>query len=289
MLQPQYARHIPQLLMGNNWNRHLAKSSVPVPSAPPAIVANGCSQSYVAAMGKTIRETDLYAPIKRLLEGQGYEVKGEVGSADVVGCRDADGLVVVELKTGFSLSLFHQAVARQAVTDTVYVAVPRGHGRPFQKALKNNLSLCRRLGVGLITVRLEDGLVDVHADPAPFKPRKSKVKQTRLLREFARRVGDPNTGGTTRSTLMTAYRQDALRCLQVLHRDGPTKAAKVAATSAVTRARRIMADNHYGWFERVETGVYGLTPNGTKAVKEFAKELKRLKTAKPDPEIRKAA
>ena len=36
-------------------------------------------------MGKAIRETDLYEPVKQLLEGQGYEVKGEVGSADVTG------------------------------------------------------------------------------------------------------------------------------------------------------------------------------------------------------------
>ena len=33
------------------------------------------------------REQDLYAPVKALLEAQGYEVKGEVGAADVVGIR----------------------------------------------------------------------------------------------------------------------------------------------------------------------------------------------------------
>ncbi len=38
-------------------------------------------------MAAKIRETDLYAPVKLLLEGQGYEVKGEIGSADVVGVR----------------------------------------------------------------------------------------------------------------------------------------------------------------------------------------------------------
>ena len=34
-----------------------------------------------------MRETDLYEPIKQLLESQGYEVKGEVGPADVVAVR----------------------------------------------------------------------------------------------------------------------------------------------------------------------------------------------------------
>ena len=33
------------------------------------------------------KETDLYPPVKALLEGQGYEVKGEVGAADIVACR----------------------------------------------------------------------------------------------------------------------------------------------------------------------------------------------------------
>ena len=32
-------------------------------------------------------ETDLYPPIKRFLEGQGYTVKGEIGACDVLAVR----------------------------------------------------------------------------------------------------------------------------------------------------------------------------------------------------------
>ena len=109
----------------------------------------------------SIKETDLYQPIKRMLEGQGYLVKGEIGAADVVAVRGDEVPVIVELKTGFALSLFHQGIARQAITDAVYLAVPRGPGRQFLKALTDNKALCRRLGLGLITVRIEDGFVDV--------------------------------------------------------------------------------------------------------------------------------
>lgn len=220
-----------------------------------------------------IRETELYAPVKALLESQGYEVKGEVGAADVVACRDGEDPVIVELKTGFSLSLFHQAIDRLGLSDTVYICVPRGSGRAFLKSLKNNKTLCRRLGLGLITVRLKDGLAEIHLDPAPYKPRRSKRKKARLLKEFATRVGDPNTGGTTRTTLMTAYRQDALRCAGTLHRNGATKAAHVAAASGVAKARQIMSANHYGWFDRVETGIYELSPNGRRAIADYADEL----------------
>lgn len=215
------------------------------------------------------RETDLYPPVKALLEGQGYEVKGEIGAADVVGVRGDEDPVVVELKTSFSLSLFHQAIERQSITDIVYIAVPRSSGRAGLKALRANTSLCRRLGLGLITVRLKDGLVEVHADPSPYKPRKSALKTARLLREFAKRTGDPNSGGATRQGLMTAYRQDALRCARVLSQQGPTKAAEVARLSGVEKARLLMANNHYGWFEKVATGIYALRPNGAEALAQL--------------------
>lgn len=217
-----------------------------------------------------MRETELYAPIKAFLEGQGYTVKAEVGAADVVACRGEDEPVIVELKTGFSLSLVHQAVARQAITDAVYVAAPRGTGRRFQSALKQMKALCRRLGLGLVTVRMADALVEVHCDPAPFVPRKSKARKTRLLREFARREGDPNTGGSGRVGLVTAYRQDAIRCALLLSAEGPLKGAVVARETGVKNATRLMADNHYGWFERVATGIYGLTAKGRGAVSRAA-------------------
>ena len=130
----------------------------------------------------------------------------------MVAVRGAEDPVIVELKTGFSLSLFLQAIERQRITDAVYVAVPRRPGKKFIATLRKNKTLCRRLGLGLITVRVKDRQVEIHADPAPYKPRQMKGKKTKLLVEFSRRVGDPNLGGSTRRPLMTAYRQDALRC-----------------------------------------------------------------------------
>lgn len=207
-----------------------------------------------------MRETDLYEPIKHFLERQGYEVKAEIGAADVVGVRPGEPPVIVETKTGFSLSLFHQGTARQSITDRVYLAVPAGRGLAFRRALQRNLQLCRRLGLGLLTVRARDPRIEVHADPAPYRPRQSKLKAARLLGEFSRRVGDPNVGGSTRKGLVTAYRQEATRCATFLSEHGATKAALVAKASGVAHARRIMADNHYGWFQRVGTGVYDVTP-----------------------------
>lgn len=216
-----------------------------------------------------MRETELYEPIKAYLEAQGYEVKGEIGAADVVARRGDEAPVIIELKTGFALSLFHQCVERQTVTDFVYMGVPRGRGPRWTRALKGNIALCRRLGLGVLTVRLEDGFVEVHLDPSEYRPRKLPRRREKLLREFSRRVGDPTRGGATRRGLVTAYRQDALRCAACLSKNGPTKGAVVAEKTLVSKATRIMADDHYGWFERIEIGIYALTPKGAEALVEY--------------------
>lgn len=228
-----------------------------------------CSPGAVRMVAAMEREDQLYPPVKALLEAQGYEVKGEVGAADVMARRGGEDPVIVELKLRFSLSLFHQAVTRQSVTDLVYIAVPRPTGRQARRMLKDNLALCRRLCLGLILV-LPDGRCEVQCDPGPYAPRKSKKRQQRLLREFDRLQGDPNAGGATRHGIVTAYRQDALRCAAFLAGAGASKGVEVAKASGVARATGLMASNHYGWFERVEKGIYQLTETGRDGLKHWA-------------------
>ncbi|MGR3712471.1 MAG: DUF2161 domain-containing phosphodiesterase [Shimia sp.] len=216
-----------------------------------------------------VKETALYAPVKDWLEARGFEVKAEVGAADVVAVRGDEDPVVVELKLGFSLTLLQQAVTRQAVTDWVYVAVPRWKGRAGYKTFKANIGLCRRLGLGVLSVRLDDNAVEVHADPGPFQPRKSKLRKGRLLSTFARLEGDPNIGGT-QGARVTVYRQDAVKCATFLEANGASRGRDVAEGAGVARATTVMRDNHYGWFEKVEKGVYMLSENGASALAEAA-------------------
>ncbi|MEN8981504.1 MAG: DUF2161 domain-containing phosphodiesterase, partial [Planktotalea arctica] len=151
------------------------------------------------------------------------------------------------------------------------------------KSIKNNKALCRRLGLGLLTVRTCDNFVEAHTDPAPYVPRKSTKKTARHLREFQRLVGDPNTGGMTRQGLVTAYRQDALKCLGFLEGHGPTKASDIAKSTGVPGARNLMAANHYGWFERVSKGIYWLSPKGQDALAEYEAELDAIRELYPPP------
>jgi hypothetical protein len=213
------------------------------------------------------READLYAPVKAHLEAQGYEVKAEIGDCDILARRGNAPPVVVELKLTFSLALVMQGVARQTLFDHVYLAVPVSGDKGWKLRYKDIIRLCRRLGLGLLAVRVgADPTVEAHLDPGPYAPRKNVAKAGRLIREFERREGDPNTGGTTGIKRMTAYRQDAIRCARHLQTNGPTKAAHIAAATEISRAAAIMQADHYGWFERVERGIYALTPKGQAAL-----------------------
>jgi len=228
-----------------------------------------------------MREADLYAPVKAYLEAQGYEVKAEIGECDVMARRDSEPPAIVELKTTFSLALIFQGIERQTLTDTVYLAVPVSRERGWKLRYKDITRLCKRLGLGLLAVDVTKNKVEAHLDPTDHTPRKNKKRMGRLLREFERRVGDPNVGGTTGTKRMTAYRQDALRCLVHLDAHGPSKPAAIAKAYEIDRAGNILRADHYGWFEKIERGIYAITPKGQAAIAEYTDDIAAIGATAP--------
>jgi hypothetical protein len=66
---------------------------------------------------------------------------------------------------------------------------------------------------------------------------------------------------------MTAYRQQALACAASLA-EGPRRTSELR--SIVSNAPSILLRNVYGWFTRVERGLYSLTPEGAVALARWA-------------------
>lgn len=217
-------------------------------------------------------EADLYKPVKTYLERQGYKVKGEVNHCDVVGVRDAD-VVIVELKLSLNLTSLLQCIDRLAMTEMVYVGVPHTT-KVLTSKRKEIAKLFRRLGMGLISINPDNRAAPIAVlfDPVPYQPRIDKKRRGRLLSEFERRVGDPNEGGSASSKgMVTAYRQRALRIADHLSGYGATKASIVALETSDPKARNILYDDVYGWFERHGNGVYDLSPRGVREVPEWLK------------------
>lgn len=216
-------------------------------------------------------ETSLYLPVKRFLEQLGFEVKGEICGCDVVAIDGGAPAAVVigELKLTLTLDLVLQAVDRLSVADEVWLAVKaskRGKGREADPRARK---LCRRLGFGLLAV-MASGKVEVLVEPSRTPPRRDAKRRSRIVEEHRRRQGDPALGGSTRRPIMTAYRQAALACAHAMGQ-GPARPRDLKHD--IPDAPKILLGNVYGWFERLERGVYGLTDSGRTALVEWKDHL----------------
>ena len=216
-------------------------------------------------------ESSLYLPVKRFLEKLGFEVKGEVCGCDLVALDGGSPTAVVigELKLTFTLDLVLQAVDRSAACDEIWLAVRasrRGRGRESDPRVKK---LCRLLGLGLLSV-LASGKVEVLVEPVPWRPRRDAKRRSRIVDEHRRRRGDPAAGGSTRQPIMTAYRQQALACAAAMA-NAPARPRDLKASAP--DAPKILLNNVYGWFVRVERGVYALSEAGRAALVRWRAHL----------------
>ena len=209
-------------------------------------------------------ESSLYLPVKRFLEGRGFSVKGEICGCDVVALHgDGTPLVVIgELKLAFNLELVLQAVDRAPACDEVWLAIRASARRRGRDSDPRVRKLCRLLGFGLLGVSVQ-GRVDILIEPGPWQPRRDNRRRSRLVEEHQRRRGDPALGGSTRLPIMTAYRQQALACATALAA-GPRRTGELR--TEIPAASTILLRNYYGWFTRVERGVYALTAEGHAAL-----------------------
>ena len=208
--------------------------------------------------------------MKRFLESQGYEVKGEIGECDIMAVRGTENPVVVELKLAFSLDVLLQAVNRLSISSVVYIGIPSSC-RAFRKRRHRIIRLLRMLGIGLILLNSKRSRVEVVLDPSEYRPRIHPKRREQLLGEFERRRGDPMPGGSGRRRgMMTAYRQNAIRVAQYLSENGPSKASVIAHAIEESEVRAILYRNVYGWFDRLGEGVYQLSPRGSTELSVWA-------------------
>ena len=233
-------------------------------------------------------ETSLYPPVKRFLQGLGFEVKGEICGCDVVALEHGEpaAVVIAELKLTFTLDLLLQAADRIAVCDEVWLAIRasrRGRGREADPRARK---LCRLLGFGLLVVAAT-GKVDLLVEPSPWRPRRDAKRRSRIVDEHRRRQGDPAAGGSTRQPIMTAYRQQALACAAMLA-EAPARPRDLAR--GAPDAPKILQRNVYGWFVRLERGIYALTEAGHAALVKFKDYLPdhQMPAAAAPPALRAA-
>ena len=223
-----------------------------------------------------MKETDLYDAVREYFEDKGYLVRAEVKDIDICALKD-DLLIGIELKKNFTTDLLIQGAHRQKLCDLVYIAIPKPKRIRKDRAFNNMLHLLRRLELGLLYVDLENNKATEILQPTFYdldRARRTLLKKrTALLKEIERRTINANTGGSTKKRLLTAYREESLKAIALLRIKGtaaPRNLKEIGLNPALFR------DNYYGWFRKLQRGLYTLDETRTHDYHEYEEHLHRF-------------
>ena len=203
-------------------------------------------------------ETELYGPLKDFFEGYGYEVHGEVKNCDLIALKD-DEIVALELKLKFSLKLVYQCLERKTLSPCVYAVIETPKGGIYSKESKRMINLLKRIEVGLFCVSFyESGVkVDKILDPVLIPIRHNTRKKKQLLKEIDNRSGSYNVGGS-KGPHISAFREASIHVAAILSLHGQMSAKSIKEIGGPEKTSSILIQNYYGWFAKVERGVYKL-------------------------------
>lgn len=215
-------------------------------------------------------EADLYPLVEEHFTNLGYEVKGEVLECDLVAVRD-NSIIIVELKKTFNVKLLYQAVRRLNITPDVYVAVFKPSTKQKRSHWQMMRSLSRRLHLGLIVADSKG--INILVEPYQFKHTIIKKKRDALLTEFNGRKVGVNIGGVTGQKIQTAYLENAIHISVLLKKKKALSASELQKLGTGDKTYSILYNNHYGWFEKKEKGIYSLKKGKVREIKKEYKEI----------------
>lgn len=222
-------------------------------------------------------EKTMYPILKTYLESLGFTVKAEVHDVDIMAVKD-NIILLVEMKTSLNTSLIAQGIKRNALSDYVYCAIPKPTVNVRKsKGFKDKLLILKNVELGLLFVDINQTSVEAILDPKTYTVRHKKKQREGLLKEFQTRRTTYNVGGSTRTKIITAYRELALIALDFI-KDDPKSTKALRDYTQSKKIVSILQKNYYGWFTRIKHGVYGITEQGKTALDTYHSVIQTLKT-----------
>ena len=215
-------------------------------------------------------ETELYMPVQAFLGEQGYTVRGEVGAIDVFAMK-GEHSIAIELKTSISLKLIYQAIERQKIADHVYIAIPKSAIKSHRDNYQSFILLLRRLSIGLMVCHGEvvEVVLDVKEYDLVASKKRNIRKKERLIQEFSQLKNNVNIGGK-RGEKMTLYKEKVIKIANVLLENPVLSPVQIKKFTQIEEVSSILQKNYYGWFMRIERGLYSLTEIGVKEIEKIS-------------------
>ncbi|SFL14967.1 Putative PD-(D/E)XK phosphodiesterase [Paenibacillus sp. 1_12] len=107
-------------------------------------------------------------------------------------------------------------------------------------------------------------------------PRLNKRAADGIVKEFMERRADYNVGGSSKKKLMTSYREKALHLAQLLHHHGTLSPLRLRQLTGNPKTAGLLQKNYYRWYQRVERGIYRLSPLGEEALVTYGHVVAEL-------------
>jgi hypothetical protein len=173
------------------------------------------------------------------------------------------------------VDLLIHAAKRQRLTDQVYIAIPKPKYRLNSRQWTDKCHLIRRLELGLIVVSFSGkrAKAEIIFHPTPFNRRKSlgqnKLKRETVMKEINGRSADFNVGGSNRTKIMTAYKENCIQIACYLENFGSLSPRALIQLGTGAKTSSILTKNYYGWFERIKRGTYVISAKGKQEVREY--------------------
>jgi len=220
-----------------------------------------------------MKETELYLPVKNLLNQMGYYVKAEVKDVDIMAVSEQQ-TIAVELKTSITLKLIYQAIDRQKLADQVYVAIPKSAMQSHKEHFKSFELLLNRLGIGLIIVTGDTAIIKKEPkvlDIQLSNQRNVRKKKT-LMNEFHERINHINVGGT-KGKVLTLYREKALLVAHALMQHPGLTTSELKHYTQIDNVSSILQKNYEGWFIKLDRAKYGIHPDKLDEIKAYHAQM----------------
>lgn len=207
------------------------------------------------------KETELYNPVKNYLTSLGFKVDAEVKDCDVVASKD-DIIVICELKRGFTIELLYQLVQRKKLTPFVYAVIPRPKNMRRKDFVKK-LDLLRALECGLMVVLNSTKRVDIILEPKGEDTISNKKSRKSIEKEIKSRNLSLNLGGQNKRKIVTAHKESLIATLCYIEKYG-----EIRTRDCKQNIRDIVQRNHYGYFVRINRGIYTAKSDAMKILQD---------------------
>jgi hypothetical protein len=85
-----------------------------------------------------------------------------------------------------------------------------------------------------------------------------------------------NVGGVNKTKIMSGYREDCLLVLNAIKDFESASGKQIKEITSVSKSTSIMYKNYYGWFEKVNKGLYKINDNGKEALVQYRETISLL-------------